>query len=94
MTACEVMLMVKKKKGKNDSRFININLIEPRLEMLSNREIIIDGCKGVIEYEENMIKLNIGKISVSIGGDGLIINSFENEVAVISGQIIEIAFLS
>ena len=27
-------------------------------EMNGNREVIVDGCKGILEYDENIIKLN------------------------------------
>lgn len=67
---------------------------EPKIEMLGNREIIIDGCKGVVEYGENLIKLNTGEYVLSVIGDGLIIKSFDGSVAVISGKIAEITFVS
>lgn len=67
---------------------------EPKVEMLGNREVIIDGCKGVVEYGENLIKLNTGEYVLSIVGDTLIIKSFDGSVAVISGKIAEITFVS
>lgn len=67
---------------------------EPKIEMLGNREIIVDGCKGVVEYGENLIKLNTGEYVLSVLGDGLVIKSFDGSVAVISGKIAEITFVS
>lgn len=67
---------------------------EPKIEMLGNREIIIDGCKGVVEYSENNIKLSLGESVLSLSGDSLVIKSFDNSVVVISGQICEISFTS
>lgn len=67
---------------------------EPKIEMLGNREIIIDGCKGVVEYSENLIKLSLGESVLSLSGDSLVIKSFDNSVVVISGQICEISFTS
>ncbi len=67
---------------------------EPKIEMLGNREIIVDGCKGVVEYGENLIKLNTGEYVLSVLGDELIIKSFDGSVAVISGKIAEITFVS
>ena len=66
----------------------------PKIEMLGNREMIIDGCKAVVEYEENIIKLSLGEYVLSLSGDNLLINSFDNNVAIISGQICEIFFVS
>ena len=62
--------------------------------MLGNREMIIDGCKGVVEYDETIIKLSLGEYVLSLSGDNLLINSFDNSVAIISGQICEISFVS
>lgn len=67
---------------------------EPKIEMLGNREMIIDGCKGVVEYDETIIKLSLGEYVLSLSGDNLLINSFDNSVAIISGQICEISFVS
>lgn len=89
--------MPRKKKSNNDKPRIPLpdglgN--EPKIEMLGNREIIIDGCKGIVEYGENLIKLNTGEYVLSVLGDELIIKSFDGSVAVISGKIAEITFVS
>ena len=85
-----------RKRDKNQTKKIVTDLFadEPKIEMLGNREMIIDGCKGVVEYEETIIKLSLGDLVLSLSGDNLLINSFDNSVAVISGQICEISFVS
>ncbi len=85
-----------RKRDKNQAKKIVTDLFadEPKIEMLGNREMIIDGCKGVVEYEETIIKLSLGDLVLSLSGDNLLINSFDNSVAVISGQICEISFVS
>lgn len=88
--------MSKSKKGKT-KRPITVPeafSAEPKIEMLGNREIIIDGCNGVVEYDENIIKLNTGTLVIGITGADLIIRSFDNNVAVICGKIVEISFVS
>lgn len=69
-------------------------LNEAKIEMIGNREIIVDGCKGVIEYGENLIKLNIGELVLCLVGDNMIIESFDSGVAVIRGKFAEISFVS
>lgn len=66
---------------------------EPRIEMAGNREIIIDGCKGVVEYTENNIRISLGENVLSLSGDNLLIQSFDNDVVIINGQISDIDFL-
>lgn len=89
--------MPRKKKKPNEKPRIPLPEAlsgEPKIEMLGNREIIIDGCKGVVEYGENLIKLNTGEYVLSVLGDALVIKSFDGSVAVISGKIAEITFVS
>lgn len=85
-----------RKRDKNQAKRIVTDLFadEPKIEMLGNREMIIDGCKGVVEYDEAIIKLSLGEYVLSLSGDNLLINSFDNSVAIISGQICEISFVS
>ncbi len=66
---------------------------EPKIETLGNREIIIDGVGGVVEYGENLIKLNAGNLLISIVGNELLIKAYDGSVAVISGQIANIEFV-
>lgn len=65
---------------------------EPRIEIIGNREIIIDGCRGVVEYDENSIKLCLNKSILTLTGDRLVINSFDGYMAIISGVIFDISF--
>lgn len=85
-----------RKRDKNQVKKIVTDFFadEPKIEILGNREMIIDGCKGVVEYDETIIKLSLGEYVLSLSGDNLLINSFDNSVAIISGQICEISFVS
>lgn len=67
---------------------------EARIEMLSNREVVVDGCKGVVEYDENVIKLNTGELVIGFTGVDLLIKSLGEDIAVITGKIAEITFIS
>ena len=88
--------MSRKINEKKQSRFALPTMIsnEAKIEMLGNREIIIDGCKGIVEYEENLIKLSLGEMLLSISGDDLVITSYDNNISVIRGQISDISFTS
>ncbi len=86
--------MTRKKNKLKNNIVSEIFVDEPKIEMLGNREIIIDGCKGVVEYDEILIKLSLGENILSISGDNLVIKSFDSSVAVITGQICDISFVS
>jgi sporulation protein YqfC len=61
-------------------------------ELISNTEARIDGCKGIIEYSNEKISLNLGNISAQFCGNGLELKLFENEQAVINGFFSAINF--
>ncbi len=57
------------------------------IEISGNREAIIEGCQGVLEYGDNVIALNTGKLTVRVCGCELTIVSMQNGQAIIKGII-------
>lgn len=64
------------------------------LELSGNREAVVEGCRGVLEYDENVIRIDGGKISVRFMGTGLELRNFTDHSATISGVITSIEFLT
>ena len=62
------------------------------IELSSNREATVDGCRGVMEYEESRIKLNIGTGTVTFSGRSLEITNLLGSQAVIAGFITGLEF--
>lgn len=62
------------------------------IDLAGNREAIVDGCKGILEYGDGFICLSLGSMSVKFCGDGLCIRSLKTEQAVISGTFTGISF--
>lgn len=62
------------------------------IEVTSDCYAIVDGCKGVLEYNSDKIKLNLGKKSVTFCGSCLTIKSLAQEQAAIEGLIVSIEF--
>lgn len=87
------MVIHMKKKVKNTDDIVTYTNI-PHLELVGNSECVVDGLKGIIEYTKEKIKINLGKYFVTFLGDGLYINSFSHEGAVIQGTIISVEFES
>lgn len=63
------------------------------IELMGNREAIVDGVCGVVEYEENIIRLNTGKSMVKFTGKGLAIQVFTQNQAMIAGYIASVEFV-
>lgn len=66
----------------------------PQIELAGNREAVIDGCQGILEYDENIIKLTTGKMSIKFTGRGLQIKILTHDSAVIEGFIGNIEFIT
>lgn len=66
---------------------------KPRIE-LSGSECLVDGLEGIIEYSPTKIQLSLGSQLITFWGDGLRINSFTREGAIVEGNIISMEFSS
>ncbi len=62
------------------------------IEMFSNKKLIIDGCYGIEDYQNNYIKLKIKKGNISLTGNDFLILSFDNEKIDIKGNFLSIEF--
>ena len=62
------------------------------IEMISNYCALIDGCKGILEYDDSVIKLNLGKQNVAFRGTSLTIKSLSMEQAMVEGFIAVVEF--
>lgn len=62
------------------------------IDMTSNTEALISGSKGIIEYNEEKVKINCGNIIASFYGNSLGITSLCVDEVLVSGKIIRIDF--
>lgn len=58
-----------------------------RVELLSNKEAVVDGCRGIIEYSDCCIRLSTDKQILKFTGRGLVIRCFQERGAVVAGYI-------
>ncbi len=66
--------------------------IEPRLELIGSSECVVDGLKGICEYNHDKIRINLGKFFVTFYGDELWIDSFSPRGAIVQGTIVSVEF--
>ncbi len=64
----------------------------PHIEAEGNREISVDGCKGILEYTQEKIKINAGKLIIVFTGEEMEIKTYSEIQTVISGNILGIEF--
>ncbi|MDR3313860.1 MAG: YabP/YqfC family sporulation protein [Oscillospiraceae bacterium] len=62
------------------------------LELLGNRQAIVEGVKGVLAYCEDVVRLNLGTLVVAFEGCDLCIRSYQMEQVILSGTILSVQF--
>lgn len=62
------------------------------IELFANTQANIEGCKGIVEYTEEKIVLNLGSVCAKFCGKEMTIRSFDGESAVICGTFMTIEF--
>ena len=65
-----------------------------RIELTSNRRAVIEGCRGIVEYGEEVIRLSTDNGIVRFMGRSLHMNSMTEDRAVIEGIILSLEYLS
>ena len=65
-----------------------------QIELSGNREAVVEGCQGILEYDENRIKLATEKMSVQFNGRNLQLKTLTRSSAVVEGFITGIDFLT
>ena len=63
-----------------------------RIEMLSNREISVDGCRQILEYNDLYVKIKITEGELIISGKSLDIPVFDGPQIKITGVIGSVEF--
>lgn len=65
---------------------------EPHIELYGCSQCVVDGLESVLEYSADKIKFAAGKKQVTFHGDGLHIDSFTPQGAVVEGMIVSVDF--
>ena len=84
---------MKRRREPRQQSVLAANLGALHMEISSNREVILEGNKGVLEYSENSIKLLAGKYVVAFYGRGLHIKCINETDVVIHGFITSIEYI-
>lgn len=78
---------------KDPNEILNTELLNcAHTEIYSNKKIIIEGCYGIVDYQNDLIKLKLKKGFITLNGSELLVISFENEKIDIKGNFISIEF--
>lgn len=74
-------------------RYLKTSIVNSvHIEMKSNREMVIEGCKQIDEYDENVVKVKTPKMDISVFGRNIEIQCLNSDSLIISGVICYVEF--
>lgn len=62
------------------------------MELLGNREAAIEHCQNVLEYNDDVIRLNTGKLILKFTGRGLSLKCMSGDRVTVTGFFTSIEF--
>ncbi len=66
----------------------------PRLSMCGNREVFIEGHRGILEYDDTVVRLSAGSFIIRIVGTSLSILSLSPDAVTVAGFVFSVEFIS
>lgn len=72
-----------------------VNVVEglPEMNLLGNREAVIEHCQGILEYDDKVVRVNTGKLIIKFTGRGLQLKSMTESGVVVAGYFTAIEFM-
>lgn len=64
----------------------------PVVELSGNRRAVVDGCDGIVDYNEEMVILRAGKLTLRFEGQGLRLMRLTESSAVIEGRVHQLVY--
>lgn len=68
-------------------------LSQPQMVLRGNRELLVEHCGGIAEYDTQYVRLQFGKGQVEITGTELVLHSMSTEQVVVRGCLHGIQYL-
>ncbi len=65
----------------------------PRMEFAGNQRVLVEGCRSILEYDEDRIRLRTTAGVVRLLGRDLRMNCLNPACAVITGRLLSVEFL-
>ncbi len=64
-----------------------------RMEVSGNRQVLIEGCRGIVRYDEGQIEVRTADGTVRFTGRELCMTSLNPACAVITGRLLSVEFI-
>lgn len=63
-----------------------------RIELTGNKEVLVDGCQNILQYDDSVIRLSTGRLVVSFTGSALCVDTMQQNQIRITGTILSVDF--
>lgn len=67
-------------------------LAQARVELLGNRQAMVDGCRSIIEYSDTCIRLSTPRLILKFTGTELEIRALTDSSAIVEGTILSLEY--
>lgn len=64
-----------------------------QIELTSDFEALIEGCKSILEYDDNLIRIGAKRFEIRFTGENLTLRSINEECIAIEGKISGVEFI-
>ena len=83
---------MRRRKAQKNEKKEHFTYSGPQIEFRNNRQVIVDGCRCILEYEPETVKLNVGSYNIRINGNCLALKNLTNQSVMIEGCISGLEF--
>jgi sporulation protein YqfC len=65
-----------------------------RIELMGNKKAVISGCHGIVEYNDDLVRMQTGSGMIRFTGRMLSISCLTEDSAIVEGNILSLEYLS
>ena len=87
-----VFMAAKKERQKIHTLTLANTALESSIELTSNKEALIEGCSGIVEYNDTLVTVNCKNNTVTIEGADINLKTLASDVVEVTGQFKTISF--
>lgn len=66
----------------------------PRIEIVGDKRVLVENHKGILEYGDNIMRINCGKMIVRIAGEGLNLQALSLSELAVTGKITSVEYVT
>lgn len=86
------MMALKRENRKRSAASIPVSTLEPLIELVSNKEAIVEGCAGIIEYNDTAVSINCKKAIITFEGADITLKTLSSDIIEVTGVFSGIYF--